>query len=62
MDERQSLQALARDEKTSARTLGSIEETYNGLEERKAKLASEVADVEEKKEEVISLLHASLMS
>ena len=51
--ERQSLQALGRDEKTSARTLASIQETYSGLEESKAKLEAEIGDVDEKKGEVI---------
>ena len=52
VDERQSLQALIRDEKTSGRTLANIEEAYNGFEESKNKLESEIADLEEKKEEV----------
>ena len=51
--ERQSLLALGRDEKTSARTLASIQETYSGLEESKAKLEAEIGDVDEKKGEVI---------
>ena len=52
VDERQSLQALARDEKTSARTLSALEESFSGLEESKTKLESEITDLEEKKEEV----------
>ncbi|KAL5522775.1 hypothetical protein ACEPAG_8793 [Sanghuangporus baumii] len=52
VDERQSLQALTRDEKTGARALAALEETFSGLEENKAKLESEISDLEEKKEEV----------
>ncbi|EJC99202.1 cohesin complex subunit psm1 [Fomitiporia mediterranea MF3/22] len=52
VDERQSLQALIRDEKTSARALASLQEAYTGLEETKSKLETEIADMEDKKEEV----------
>ncbi|KAL5498941.1 SMC1_1 [Sanghuangporus vaninii] len=52
VDERQSLQALTRDEKTGARALAALEETFSGLEENKVKLESEISDLEEKKEEV----------
>lgn len=52
VEERQSLQALTRDEKTNSRALAGLEETFSGLEEKKTKLESEIVDLEEKKEEV----------
>lgn len=52
--ERQSLQVLGREEKTSARTLASIQESYSSLEDFKAKLEAEIGDVDEKKGEVSS--------
>lgn len=52
VEERQSLLALTRDEKTSARALASLQEAYTAFEESKEKLESEIADIEDKKGEV----------
>lgn len=59
--ERQSLQSLGREEKTSARTLAALQELFGGLEEAKAKLEGEIGDVDEKKGEVSDLKSRALV-
>lgn len=52
VDERQSLQTLGREEKTSARTLASLQEGCEGREETRQRLESEITTLQEKKEEL----------
>lgn len=52
VDERQSLQTLNRDEKTGARSLAGLQEAHTGLEEKKTELSSEIASLEDRKDEV----------
>ena len=55
VDERQTLQTLSRDEKTSARALANLQEANNRHEERKVELEREASGLEEKKVEVQNL-------
>ena len=55
VDERQTLQTLSRDEKTSARALSNLQEANNRHEERKVELEREASGLEEKKVEVQNL-------
>ena len=56
VDERQSLNALERDEKTSSRALSSLQEAFDELKEKESKLVSEIDDLKEKKQEVEIIL------
>lgn len=63
VEERQALQALGRDEKTSARTLASLQEAYENREETRQRLEKETEGLEEKKaelEERVKLLQSDL--
>lgn len=51
VDERQSVQTLTRDEKTSKRTLEGLREASSRLEEKKASLETEAGTLQERKSE-----------
>lgn len=52
VDERQQLQTIQREEKTSARSMGALQEAHSSLETRKNELETEAATLNERKEEV----------
>lgn len=52
VDERQSLETLARDEKTSSRVLTQLKERYEGLTSKLSKLEEDEASQKEKRKEV----------
>ena len=60
VDERQALNALERDEKTSSRALASLQEAFTELKEKESKLVSEIDDLKEKKQEVCTVASASI--
>lgn len=55
VDERQQLESLAREEKTLARTLASVQARYDEASAKKAKLQEDSTTNGEKKTEVCSL-------
>jgi hypothetical protein len=59
VDERQSLQTLTRDERTSARALAGLQETHDRQEEKKGELETEAATLGERKAEVSVFGHMS---
>lgn len=57
VDERQSLETLARDEKTASRALTQLKEKYEGLTTKLSKLQEDEAFQKEKRKEVVPLSH-----
>jgi structural maintenance of chromosome 1 len=52
VDERQQLEALTREEKTTSRSLAQLKEKQDGMEEKKATRTQELEAQNEKKAEV----------
>ena len=52
IEERQKLQSLQRDEKTSARSLSTLQDNFKRMEERKNELDEQASDLGDKKTEV----------
>lgn len=55
VDERQSLETLTRDEKTSSRALAQLQDKHDQLEAKMEQLSQDIATQQEKKSEVCRL-------